>query len=89
MSDSDTAHEEQWTPQGHYDGPVDEDFLNHYYCCDKNLSLCGSDLYDVPVSKNPEPADVCVVCLDIWEMDNPCGARFCTYRKAVRRFFHR
>lgn len=36
--------------------------LNHIYCCDPNLSLCGLDLSDVPETDSETD---CTVCLDL------------------------
>ena len=48
---------------------VGED-LNHLYCCDPDLALCGLD-----VSALPEVDDDtdCVVCLDLEDADCDCG----------------
>jgi hypothetical protein len=55
------------------DRATDTDDLHHYFCCDENRGLCGSDLADVPFRDDVE--NLCVVCreLDVLECER-CGA---------------
>lgn len=39
------------------------DDLDHIYCCDPNIALCGTDISDQPEDDNAE--GTCVVCLDL------------------------
>lgn len=58
------------TPQTQADiGPSGGDGLNHLYCCDENLGLCGTDL-----GGHQETADdtTCVVCVELEASDRPC-----------------
>jgi hypothetical protein len=55
------------------DGRVDlGSSLNHVYCCDPDLALCGLDLADVPDAWDPT-VPTCVVCDDIDGAEVPCG----------------
>lgn len=43
--------------------------LNHIWCCDPDLALCGTDVSTVPEIETEEVN--CVVCLDL--EDQPCA----------------
>lgn len=46
--------------------------LNHIYCCDPDIALCGADVSAHPIV-DLDDAD-CVVCLDLEEQPCPtCG----------------
>jgi len=48
------------------------DDLDHLYCCDPDLALCGSDLNDV--SEDQMVGVLCVVCEDLeWRPCPECG----------------
>ncbi|MCX4450643.1 hypothetical protein [Streptomyces sp. NBC_01789] len=44
--------------------------LDHIYCCDPGLALCGTDVSDVP-EIDPDSDITCVVCADL--EDHPCS----------------
>lgn len=40
--------------------------VNHYYCCDKNISLCGHDITDLPIDSTPALDEgICRVCEEL------------------------
>jgi hypothetical protein len=57
-----------------------EDGLDHIYCCDPNVSLCGADIseeddlgpVDIDELDNP-----CPKCEAIENLDEPCGVQGC------------
>lgn len=51
-------------------GPVD-----HYYCCDEDVALCGADLSGVP--EGPEYDVICPMCADALEANVPCPVPGC------------
>lgn len=50
--------------------------INHLVCCDEDLARCGLDVTDEPW--NDDPADRCVVCLDL--AGTSCGDPDCGWR---------
>ena len=53
-----------------------DDSLDHYYCCDEKLALCGSDLSDAEEHDFDDHASqVCVVCVELTRCPM-CGDRF-------------
>lgn len=52
------------------DGDYD-DHLDHIYCCDPDLALCGADIEGVTEETwDTEPANPCIVCEDL--VGKPC-----------------
>jgi hypothetical protein len=51
----------------------DDDELVHRTCCDDTLSWCGLDLAGADDIDDPEPAEMCVVCLDLERNAEFCG----------------
>lgn len=58
----------------------DED-LNHFFCCDENLGLCGTDLTEWSFNEDYEID--CAVCVDLAQAEVPCGAPGCPEGGAV------
>lgn len=56
--------------------------LNHYYCCDPNVALCGTDISAMP--ETDEDID-CVVCADLEPTMayTPCASPACPNRGAA------
>lgn len=62
-------------------GVDDKDELTHYYCCDRNVALCGADISALPevldLDAGQVEAMLCRVCdlLTICSLcgDAPCG----------------
>lgn len=54
---------------------IDPGAVDHYYCCDEYVALCGLDLTDV--SEGFEYPDVCPLCLLVLEVGAPCGVTGC------------
>lgn len=54
----------------------DDDDLDHLWCCDHDLALCGADISDAEDwTSLDEMPNVCVVCLDLADTICPrCGA---------------
>lgn len=52
-----------------------DDNLEHLYCCDENVALCGADLTNATLNHYPAPEDECVVCytLDDNDPNSPCA----------------
>ncbi len=48
------------------------DDLNHWYCCDPDLALCGIDLTDVAEMDDDEEVN-CAACLDL--AGKPCSPK--------------
>ena len=47
----------------------------HLFCCDMDLSTCGTDISDEAVVYDPPRGAVCVVCDDLdWQPCPRCGA---------------
>lgn len=66
----------------------DDDNLAHFFCCDPNRALCGSDLtraeWDFDLTDDDPEA--CVVCVDLSRVKHrKCGAQGC--RGNRRRWF--
>lgn len=59
--------------------PKADDSLDHVYCCDENVSLCGLDLSDVPIVKL-DADRLCKICEEL--ADLPCGPE-CPYLEAA------
>lgn len=55
--------------------------LVHFACCDfPNVGLCGQQLQGITVL-DPAPGEVCLVCLEIRDVDGPCTAPDCPFRE--------
>jgi len=51
--------------------------LDHVYCCDPDVALCGADLSDhVESSMATNP---CVLCIALEEIGIVCGTAGCRY----------
>lgn len=44
--------------------------LDHLYCCDPDLSLCGLDIADLDELEDFPDEDLCIVCRELGEL--PC-----------------
>lgn len=51
------------------------DDLDHFYCCDENVAMCGVDLTGVPEADNV--GDLCPLCALVNESGLPCPVRGC------------
>lgn len=53
----------------------DDGTVNHYWCCNPELSVCGIKLegasWEDPLDEEPEPDD-CVVCVDLYDPIEGC-----------------
>lgn len=60
----------------------DDDTVNHYWCCNPELSVCGIKLegasWEDPLDEEPEPDD-CVVCVDLYDPIEGCPV--CRYEE--------
>ena len=66
MTDTKTAPKKPDTTAG--------DDLDHMYCCDENLALCGTDVTDHPVIDLSTSPKLCIVCIDLeWATCERCG----------------
>lgn len=46
--------------------------VNHVYCCDPDVGLCGEDISAIP-DRWDHAVPVCVVCEDLDEAGAPCS----------------
>jgi hypothetical protein len=53
---------------------ADDDTLSHYFCCDPDRALCGTDLPVCDEADDDDEAVDCVVCTSLAESDVPCRA---------------
>ena len=54
------------------DGSGNPDELFHIICCDDDIALCGTDVSKMAETE-PDGEPHCVVCEDLYTLDNPCG----------------
>lgn len=50
-----------------------DDSVDHYVCCDKNVSLCGVDVSDEPIVVGSDRS--CPLCVLL--LNEPCGVPGC------------
>lgn len=53
------------------------DELDHLYCCDENVAMCGIDLTDVVEIPADEDGPVCPLCNYVESEGLPCPAPGC------------
>lgn len=53
----------------------DGDELDHLFCCDEDVALCGSDLTGTEFGEVVSEESLCLVCNDL--EGQPCGAAGC------------
>jgi hypothetical protein len=56
-------------------GDIDVGPVDHYYCCDEDVALCGTDLRGVP--DGPEHDALCPICADLLDANAPCPVPTC------------
>lgn len=49
--------------------------VDHYYCCDEDVALCGADLSGVPMG--PEFDAICPPCQEALDANTPCPVPSC------------
>ncbi len=54
---------------------LSDDDIDHLYCCDENVAMCGADLTDTP--DGPEFDEVCRLCLLAEQSGMPCPVPGC------------
>ncbi|MEU3452128.1 hypothetical protein ABZ671_00595 [Micromonospora sp. NPDC006766] len=50
--------------------------VEHYYCCDENVAMCGLDLTGAP-EVEPGGGPVCPLCHLAWDEGRPCPVPGC------------
>lgn len=49
----------------------------HTYCCDEDVALCGLDVSGEVLVEDADPADECLVCVELDDIGGPCGVPGC------------
>ena len=49
--------------------------VDHLYCCDPDVAMCGLDLTGVPEGR--EFTHVCPLCAEVNDSDTPCPVAGC------------
>jgi hypothetical protein len=76
----DTVPPEWATPADDNGGDGSEE---HYFCCDREVALCGEPL-DAEPAAGVTDAELCRICERIDQLEVPCGVRFCRLRRFGR-----
>ena len=50
--------------------------VDHYYCCDDDIALCGADLTGMEYMDRGPDWD-CPLCVLVLDADEPCGVPGC------------
>lgn len=48
-----------------------DDSVDHLFCCDIDLSLCGLDISNQVFIEDPNNGNLCLVCDDLIEVECP------------------
>lgn len=58
-------------------GDLTVDDVDHLYCCDENVAMCGVDLTDVAEEVFGEDDPLCPMCALVDETGMPCPVPGC------------
>lgn len=57
--------------------------LTHLFCCDEDISMCGTDLAGVPVVDSGDDERLCPLCELVRAEGAPCPVPGCKGRRPV------